>query len=317
MAEERYCIVMRHCSLRDARVTPPPGGGEAPREGGSLNGRVAWFELRRWAWFEHMRCFGPSASQRARLRRDELEEAFGEGYDEAEESRIFALEELARQQSELEEAFGEGYDPEEEARLFAEDDASPPAASRREAPGDHVRGNSETSRRQKYAREDAVAASPRARPKAPSEEKGKRAPAPTTTPPRAARSDASPAPRRAVACVAAKTSANANADSSASLPPLDLGDPEKYRRLRETLGVESALRAPLRQLLAPLEADANARGGEKANPDLFVPPEMPRGLLLPFAPREAYERLELRETRQADGSVGYGTLATEGAGSRR
>ena len=44
-----------------------------------------------------MRCFGPSASLKARLRRDELTEAFGEGYDEAEEARIFALEELARQ----------------------------------------------------------------------------------------------------------------------------------------------------------------------------------------------------------------------------
>ena len=111
--------------------------------------RTAWFELRRRAWLEPMRCFGPSASRRAKLRRDELEEAFGEGYDEAEEARIFALEELARQQSELEEAFGEGYDPEEEARLFAEDDASPRAASPREAPGEMdfpVRGNGETRR---------------------------------------------------------------------------------------------------------------------------------------------------------------------------
>ena len=87
-----------------------------------------------------MRCFGPSASLKARLRRDELAEAFGEGYDEAEEARIFALEELARQQSELEEAFGEGYDPEEEARLFAEEDAEPPAAPQREARGGEIGG---------------------------------------------------------------------------------------------------------------------------------------------------------------------------------
>ena len=55
----------------------------------------------------------------------------------------------------------------------------------------------------------------------------------------------------------------APASSSSSLPPLDLGDPEKYRRLRETLGVEAALRAPLSRLLAPLEAaakDENRRG---------------------------------------------------------
>ena len=335
-----------------------------------------------------MRCFGPSASRRAKLRRDELEEAFGEGYDEAEEARIFAVEELARQQSELEEAFGEGYDPEEEARLFAEDDASPRAASPREAPGEMdfpVRGNGETRRESREenanAREGArdappatIAASPRARPRAlpqandrmgvttmtlesPSsspeeppketkaeaaekkprrprrraaEETQKPAPAPTANVSRVARvaaadfeaPDASPAPKRAVAGVAGVAgvdASNAKADASSSLPPLDLGDPERYRRLRETLGVEDALRAPLRRLLAPLEATArdDARGGEKVNPDLFVPLDMPRGLLLPFAQHEAYGRLKLREIRQEDGSAGYGTLAARGAGAAR
>jgi len=123
-----------------------------------------------------MRCFGPSASQEARHRRDELEEAFGEGYDEAEEARIFALEELARQQSELEEAFGEGYDPEEEARLFAEEDAVPPEApprsSRRGFRPREIAEGSSTRRRD--ASEDeretppaTVATSPRTTPKAP------------------------------------------------------------------------------------------------------------------------------------------------------
>ena len=94
-----------------------------------------------------MRCFGPSASLKARLRRDELAEAFGEGYDEAEEARIFALEELARQQSELEEAFGEGYDPEEEARLFAEEDAEPPRHLSEKLEEGKSEGKSHTGRR--------------------------------------------------------------------------------------------------------------------------------------------------------------------------
>ena len=133
-------------------------------------------------------------------------------------------------------------------------------------------------------------------------------------------SGASPAARRTDARFAAETNGRAPAPvSSSSLPPLDLGDPEKYRRLRETLGVEAALRTPLRRLLAPLEAAANEneREREKGNPDLFVPTEMPRGLLLPFAQHEAYGRLKLREIRQEDGSVGYGTLAAEGAGAPR
>jgi len=355
-------------SLRAARATRP-GGGEAPREGYSLHGRAAWFELRRRARLEPMRCFGPSASLKARLRRDELTEAFGEGYDEAEEARIFALEELARQQSELEEAFGEGYDPEEEARLFAEEDAVPPAAPQREARGGEFGGEIEIAEGSSTRRRDAsetVATSPRAHPKAPPKEASDgdgatvtapsrtlplstpedpptkteetelvptellrdeellRVAKPANAPARAAlaaeASGASPAARRTDARFAAETNERAPAPvSSSSLPPLDLGDPEKYRRLRETLGVEAALRTPLRRLLAPLEAAANEneREREKGNPDLFVPMEMPRGLLLPFAQHEAYGRLKLREIRQEDGSVGYGTRAAEGAGAPR
>jgi len=135
------------------------------------------------------------------------------------------------------------------------------------------------------------------------------------------------APRRREASVAfgpRRTAArfenatNERAASFSSLPPLDLGDPEKYRRLRETLGVEAALRTPLAQLLAPLEAtNGGERGREKGNPDLFVPLEMPRGLLLPFAQHEAYGRLKLREIQQEDGSVGYATRAADGAGAPR
>ena len=321
-----------------------------------------------------MRCFGPSASLKARLRRDELTEAFGEGYDEAEEARIFALEELARQQNELEEAFGEGYDPEEEARLFAEEDAEPPAAPQREARGGEIGGEiahgSSTSRRDasqsaKVGQVKDVATSSRAGSKAPPKEASDddgatvtarrtsslstpeplstkaeetelvptellrneellRVAKPANAPARAAlaaeASGASPAARRTDARFAAETNERAPAPvSSSSLPPLDLGDPEKYRRLRETLGVEAALRTPLRRLLAPLEAAANEneRRREKGNPDLFVPMEMPRGLLLPFAQHEAYGRLKLREIRQEDGSVGYGTRAAEGAGAPR
>ena len=58
-------------------------------------------------------------------------------------------------------------------------------------------------------------------------------------------------------------------------------------------------------------------GGEKGNPDLFVPLEMPRELLLPFAQHEAYGRLKLREIKQEDGSVGYATLAADGDGAPR
>ena len=322
-----------------------------------------------------MRCFGPSASLKARLRRDELTEAFGEGYDEAEEARIFALEELARQQSELEEAFGEGYDPEEEARLFAEEEAEPPAAPQREARGGEIGGEiahgSSTSRRDasqsaKVGQVKDVATSSRAGSKAPPKEASDddgatvtarrtsslstpeplstkaeetelvptellrdeellRVAKPADAPrgpaaPAAEASGASPAARRTDARFAAETNERAPAPvSSSSLPPLDLGDPEKYRRLRETLGVEAALRTPLRRLLAPLEAAANEneRRREKGNPDLFVPTEMPRGLLLPFAHHEAYGRLKLREIRQEDGSVGYGTRAAEGAGAPR
>ena len=327
-----------------------------------------------------MRCFGPSASLKARLRRDELAEAFGEGYDEAEEARIFALEELARQQSELEEAFGEGYDPEEEARLFAEEDAEPPAAPQREARGGEIGGEiahgSSTSRRDasqsaKVGHVKEVATSSRARSKAPPKEANDddgasvtarrmsslSTPEPLSTkaeetelvpptellrneellrvakPADAPRGPAAPAAEASAASPAARRTGarfenaetnerapGAPASSSSSLPPLDLGDPEKYRRLRETLGVEAALRAPLSRLLAPLEAaakDENQRGREKGNPDLFVPLEMPRGLLLPFAHHEAYGRLKLREIRQEDGSVGYGTRAAEGAGAPR
>ena len=327
-----------------------------------------------------MRCFGPSASLKARLRRDELAEAFGEGYDEAEEARIFALEELARQQSELEEAFGEGYDPEEEARLFAEEDAEPPAAPQREARGGEIGGEiahgSSTSRRDasqsaKVGHVKEVATSSRAGSKAPPKEASDddgatvtarrtsslSTPEPLSTkaeetelvpptellrneellrvakPADAPRGPAAPAAEASAASPAARRTGarfenaetnerapGAPASSSSSLPPLDLGDPEKYRRLRETLGVEAALRAPLSRLLAPLEAaakDENQRGREKGNPDLFVPLEMPRGLLLPFAHHEAYGRLKLREIRQEDGSVGYGTRAAEGAGAPR
>lgn len=327
-----------------------------------------------------MRCFGPSASLKARLRRDELAEAFGEGYDEAEEARIFALEELARQQSELEEAFGEGYDPEEEARLFAEEDAEPPAAPQREARGGEIGGEiahgSSTSRRDasqsaKVGHVKDVATSSRAGSKAPPKEASDddgatvtarrtsslSTPEPLSTkaeetelvpptellrneellrvakPADAPRGPAAPAAEASAASPAARRTGSrfenaetnerapgAPASSSSSLPPLDLGDPEKYRRLRETLGVEAALRAPLSRLLAPLEAaakDENQRGREKGNPDLFVPLEMPRGLLLPFAHHEAYGRLKLREIRQEDGSVGYGTRAAEGAGAPR
>ena len=326
-----------------------------------------------------MRCFGPSASLKARLRRDELAEAFGEGYDEAEEARIFALEELARQQSELEEAFGEGYDPEVEARLFAEEDAEPPAAPQREARGGELGGEiahgSSTSRRDasqsaKVGQVKDVATSSRAGSKAPPKEASDddgatvtarrtsslSTPEPLSTkaeetelvptellrneellrvakPADAPRGPAAPAAEASAASPAARRTGarfenaetnerapGAPASSSSSLPPLDLGDPEKYRRLRETLGVEAALRAPLSRLLAPLEAaakDENQRGREKGNPDLFVPLEMPRGLLLPFAHHEAYGRLKLREIRQEDGSVGYGTRAAEGAGAPR
>ena len=327
-----------------------------------------------------MRCFGPSASLKARLRRDELAEAFGEGYDEAEEARIFALEELARQQSELEEAFGEGYDPEVEARLFAEEDAEPPAAPQREARGGEIGGEiahgSSTSRRDasqsaKVGHVKEVATSSRAGSKAPPKEASDddgatvtarrtsslSTPEPLSTkaeetelvpptellrneellrvakPADAPRGPAAPAAEASAASPAARRTGarfenaetnerapGAPASSSSSLPPLDLGDPEKYRRLRETLGVEAALRAPLSRLLAPLEAaakDENQRGREKGNPDLFVPLEMPRGLLLPFAHHEAYGRLKLREIRQEDGSVGYGTRAAEGAGAPR
>lgn len=326
-----------------------------------------------------MRCFGPSASLKARLRRDELAEAFGEGYDEAEEARIFALEELARQQSELEEAFGEGYDPEEEARLFAEEDAEPPAAPQREARGGELGGEiahgSSTRRRDasqsaKVGQVKDVATSSRAGSKAPPKEASDddgatvtarrtsslSTPEPLSTkaeetefvptellrneellrvakPADAPRGPAAPAAEASAASPAARRTGarfenaetnerapGAPASSSSSLPPLDLGDPEKYRRLRETLGVEAALRAPLSRLLAPLEAaakDENQRGREKGNPDLFVPLEMPQGLLLPFAHHEAYGRLKLREIRQEDGSVGYGTRAAEGAGAPR
>lgn len=328
-----------------------------------------------------MRCFGPSASLKARLRRDELAEAFGEGYDEAEEARIFALEELARQQSELEEAFGEGYDPEEEARLFAEEDAEPPAAPQREARGGEIGGeiaHGSSTRHTRDASQSAkvghvkdVATSSRAGSKAPPKEASDddgatvtarrtsslSTPEPLSTkaeetelvpptellrneellrvakPADAPRGPAAPAAEASAASPAARRTGSrfenaetnerapgAPASSSSSLPPLDLGDPEKYRRLRETLGVEAALRAPLSRLLAPLEAaakDENQRGREKGNPDLFVPLEMPRGLLLPFAHHEAYGRLKLREIRQEDGSVGYGTRAAEGAGAPR
>ena len=325
-----------------------------------------------------MRCFGPSASLKARLRRDELAEAFGEGYDEAEEARIFALEELARQQSELEEAFGEGYDPEEEARLFAEEDAEPPAAPQREARGGELGGEiahnvSSTSSRRDASQSAKVGhvkdvatsscAGSKAPPKEASDDDGATVtarrtsslstPEPLSTkaeetefvptellrneellrvakPADAPRGPAAPAAEASAASPAAQrtgsrfenaeTAPGAPASSSSSLPPLDLGDPEKYRRLRETLGVEAALRAPLSRLLAPLEAaakDENQRGREKGNPDLFVPLEMPRGLLLPFAHHEAYGRLKLREIRQEDGSVGYGTRAAEGAGAPR
>ena len=296
-----------------------------------------------------MRCFGPSASQEARHRRDELEEAFGEGYDEAEEARIFAFEELARQQSELEEAFGEGYDPEEEARLFAEEDAVPPEAPP-EAPLDFVRGNEEGSlTRRRDASEDEretppaiVATSPRTTQKALPEVNDESARVTTlessrstseeppteaeeTEPPSFVAESSPNAPAKtkvaAPSVRSAKTFENATNEKAASfssLPPLDLGDPEKYRRLRETLGVEAALRVPLAQLLAPLEATTEAeRGREKGNPDLFVPLEMPRGLLLPFAQHEAYGRLKLREIQQEDGSVGYATLAADGDGAPR
>jgi hypothetical protein len=335
-------------SVRAARATRP-GGGEAPRECSSPHRRAAWLELCRRAGLEPMRCFGPSASQEARHRRDELEEAFGEGYDEAEEARIFALEELARQQSELEEAFGEGYDPEEEARLFAEEDAVPPEAPP-EAPLDFVRGNEEGSlTRRRDASEDeretppaTVATSPRTTPKALPEVNDESARVTTlessrstseeppteaeeTEPPSFVAESSPNAPAKtkvaAPSVRSAKTFENATNEKAASfssLPPLDLGDPEKYRRLRETLGVEAALRVPLAQLLAPLEATTEAeRGREKGNPDLFVPLEMPRGLLLPFAQHEAYGRLKLREIQQEDGSVGYATLAADGDGAPR
>ena len=346
-------------SVRAARATRP-GGGEAPRECSSPHGRAAWLELCRRAGLEPMRCFGPSASQEARHRRDELEEAFGEGYDEAEEARIFALEELARQQSELEEAFGEGYDPEEEARLFAEEDTVPPAASP-EALRDFVRGNGEgsltrrrdTSEDHREAPPATVGTSPRTTPKALPEAKKNDESARVTTfessststseePPTEAEeteppscvAEASPkknapaktktkgaaqnAVRSAKTAAENATNEKEKAASFSSLPPLDLGDPEKYRRLRETLGVEAALRVPLAQLLAPLEATTEAeRGREKGNPDLFVPLEMPRELLLPFAQHEAYGRLKLREIKQEDGSVGYATLAADGDGAPR
>jgi hypothetical protein len=74
--------------------------------GGGRDGAMGWF--------------GPSAPDKSTRRRRELEEANGEGYDEAEELRIFALEGRAREENDLEEAFGEGYCAVEETRIFAD-----------------------------------------------------------------------------------------------------------------------------------------------------------------------------------------------------
>jgi hypothetical protein len=306
-----------------------------------------------------MRCFGPSAAQRAVRRREELEKAFGEGYDEAEEARIFALEELARQQSALEEAFGEGYDPEEEARIFAEHDvrpAVPPSReNRRRGASTRFDPHESDASEDEYGTPPATATatatasqwkkkvdgwsidqsrtptrtptpSPPSEPSKPQETDRKetfREPpsperSPRTTSPTGTKvvSTGTRVKERAPASKAALQNAKGVAREqkpppprrkppASSLPALDFGDAEKYRKLRETLGVDEALGKSLAELLAPLEALPVSGNGSRLQiqANRFGPLETPSGLFLPFARREAYGRLKLREREQEHGRV--------------
>jgi hypothetical protein len=69
------------------------------------------------------------------------------------------------------------------------------------------------------------------------------------------------------------------------------GDGEAYAKLRETMGVEEAMTTPLKELLAPVEDDAE-RGRDdedRARLDAFAPYEdMPRGLMLPYQGFDGY-----------------------------
>lgn len=294
--------------------------------------------------------FGPSASTKARRAR-ELEEAFGEGYDEAEERRQFAAEERAREQSELEEAFGEGYDPAEEARLFADEHEAENGAPRGRAFGPSAQ--SLTSLQEESEEEVVVTTSPRkarsdhspspssrseAEPSEPSLlEEGEPStsfpevepsksfrrrfprPAPETsqTKTKENKDQAEKGDKKEKVSESEKVKKKAEKDkpqhskpSQLSLPPIDLGDPARYLKLRETLGVEASLRTPLTELLAPLER-SSGDSSDKINPDLFVPTSMPTALLLPFAQHEAYGRLKLKEVRQEDGSIGFALVKKE------
>lgn len=205
-------------------------------------------------------------------RRREMIEAFGEGYDPALEARAFASDE-ARRAAELAEAHGEGYDP-----AFEWDDDAPDALARTD-PAANGFPNPTARARRRPKRGKKSAASVGAGDREPID------PARDVPEPDPARSRSR---RRGDDSGGARESSPPRLLPGGKLPPLlDLGDPDAYARVRASLAAEEALRRPLREVLAPV--DAVARRFESEPENILEPfRAMPEKLLLPYARFDAY-----------------------------
>jgi hypothetical protein len=193
-------------------------------------------------------------------------EAFGEGYDPALEARVFASDE-ARRAAELAEAHGEGYDP-----AFEWDDDAPDAlACTHPAANGFPNPTARARRRSKRGKKSAAPVG-----------------AGDREPPRGLDPARSRSRRRGDDSGGARESSPPRLLPGGKLPPLlDLGDPDAYARVRASLAAEEALKRPLREVLAPV--DAVARRFESEPENLLEPfRAMPEKLLLPYARFDAY-----------------------------